>query len=221
MKNTQSKKRNYKKINTTSTGARERIESFLCSDSLSATTAKFLIAFISMGGLMIAGATVPGLIKAIGAFRRIQYGKRKHMAVKKIENSFSYLKKEQYIKVTKEHNGQVQVKLTNKGKKRLVEYSLSSLEIRKPEKWDGKWRVLMFDIPAHSKAYDYARDALRNKIKALGFHQIQKSVWVYPYECEDELLFIAEMFKVQNYVEIMTVEKILHEKVVRKNFPWL
>ena len=79
----------------------------------------------------------------------------------------------------------------------------------------------MFDIPSYPKKYNYARDALRCKIKELGFYQIQKSAWVYPYECEDELLFIAGMFQVQKYVEILTVEKLLHEDFVRKKFEFL
>ena len=79
----------------------------------------------------------------------------------------------------------------------------------------------MFDIPSKPKKYDSAREDLRNKIKEIGFVQIQKSVWAYPYECEDELLFIAEAFKVQEYVEILTVERVLHEKVLRKKFPSL
>jgi hypothetical protein len=219
MKNFNREKNDYIKENQESS-IRKMVDNFLCSDSISATTAKFLLAFISMGGIIIVGATVPGLVKAIGTFKSIQYRKKRH-AQKKIENSFSYLKKKQLIKVVKERDGRVQVELTNKGKIRLAEYSLSSLDIKKPKKWDGKWRVLMFDIPAHSKTYDYARDALRNKIKSLGFYQVQKSVWVYPYECEDELLFIAEMFKVQDYIEIMTVEKMLHEKDIREKFQLL
>lgn len=199
---------------------KERIEGFLFSDSLSATTVKFLLMFIAVGGIAIVGANFPGLIKAINAFKRMGNNHRglSKYQKKKVSDSFTYLKKKQFIKVLKSSDSKVTVILTNKGKKRLAEYSLDILEIKKPEIWDRKWTVLTFDIPAHPKSYNYAREALRKKIKNLGFYQIQKSVWVYPYECEDEILFIAEMFNVQKYIEILKVERLLHEDVLKKNF---
>src|SRR3989338_1684208 len=181
---------------------RKKAESFLVSDSPAATATKFLLMFTAIGGISIVGATLPGLVKAIGFFANEAKKKNRYPKVK-IKNSFEYLKKKQFIEIVKEKNGKIQVRLTNKGKKRLAEYSLDMLEIKKPKK------------------YDYARDALRDKVKELGFYQIQKSVWVYPYECEDELLFIAEVFKVQQYIEILTVEKLLHENLVRKKFTFL
>jgi len=63
-----------------------------------------------------------------------------------------------------------------------------------------------------------AREALRKKIKELGFYQFQGSVWFYPYPCEDELLAMAEFFKASEYIEIMTVERVLHEKELKKYF---
>ena len=37
-------------------------------------------------------------------------------------------------------------------------------------------------------------------------------------DCEDEILFIAEVFNVEKYIEIITAEKALHEKVLRNTF---
>ncbi|MEK9151310.1 MAG: hypothetical protein AAB547_01620 [Patescibacteria group bacterium] len=176
---------------------------------------------VAMGGIMFVGATLPGLVKGIGTFSRSHKSYRKtrmRYSEKQISNSFAYLKKKQLIKLVQESGGKITVQLTNQGEKRLTSYSLDMLKIKKPKKWDGKWRVLMFDIPTHPKSYNSARDALRNKIKELGFYQIQKSVWVYPYECEDELLFVAEMFKVQRYIEILTADRMLHENVLKKKF---
>ena len=199
---------------------KERVEDFLLSDSPTMTATKFLLAFAALGGVAIVGANVPGLFRLINDFSRRHRFKTDY-SQKKIENSFAYLRKKQLLEIVGEKNGKVQVKLTNKGKKRLAEYSLDMLEIKKPKKWDGKWRILMFDIPVHPKRYNAAREALRNKIKELGFYQIQKSVWVYPYECEDEVLFIAEMFQVQRYIEILVVEKLLHADVLEKRFSHL
>ena len=76
----------------------------------------------------------------------------------------------------------------------------------------------MFDIPTKPKIYNQAREALRLKIKELGFFQMQKSAWVCPYECEDELLFVAELYHVEKYIEVLTVEKLLHESILKRKF---
>jgi DNA-binding transcriptional regulator PaaX len=77
---------------------------------------------------------------------------------------------------------------------------------------------LIFDIPTKPKIYNQAREALRNKIKKLGFYQMQKSVWAYPYECEDEILFVAEIFQVQRHIEIITADKVMHENILKRKF---
>lgn len=225
MKNTHERKmKKYYKENNPRRNFNDRVEKFLLSDTVPATTTKFLLAFVAVGGVIFVGATLPGLVKMIDSFRRRSWNQKKvkdDYSEKKISNSFAYLKKNKLIEVLKEGDGKVKVKLTNKGKNRLAEYSLDMLKIKTPEKWDGKWRVLMFDIPSYPKINNSARDALRNKIKELGFYQVQKSVWVYPYECEDEILFVAEMFQVQQYIEILLVEKVLHADVLKKVFPHL
>src|SRR3990167_2211250 len=65
------------------------------------------------------------------------------------------------------------------------------------EKWDKKWRVVIFDIPEKSRM---ARDALRRKLKELEFRELQKSVFVHPYECKKEIDFIIEFFNLRHYV---------------------
>ena len=133
-------------------------------------------------------------------------------------SALNNLKQRKLVEIIKEKNGKFQVKLTNKGQRRSKDFYLQNLKIKKPQTWDGKWRILIFDIPSRPKIFDQARNALRNKIKELKFRQLQKSAWVFPYECEDEILFIAELYNVQKYIEIITAEKILHEEELKKSF---
>jgi len=86
------------------------------------------------------------------------------------------------------------------GGKRLLEYNLDKLVIKKPKRWDGHWRIVIFDIPESKKQ---ARDALVFKLKQLGLYQLQKSVYVYPYNCEDEIDFIAEVFEIKSHVRFL------------------
>jgi CRISPR-associated endonuclease Cas2 len=164
---------------------------------------------VALGGVAFIGALVPGLISLASEFK--PDGKNKYTR-KEIKNAAYNLKKRKLIKIIEDNNGKITVKLTNKGENRIKEIVFEDLKIQKSKKWDKKWRILIFDIPTKPKMYNRARDAMRQKIKELGFFQLQKSVWIYPYECEDELLLIAEIYNVQKYIEILTVEKLLHEK---------
>src|SRR3989338_5497572 len=102
-------------------------------------------------------------------------------------------------------DGSVSVVLTNEGKKRHLGYEVESIKIRKPTRWDGMWRVVIFDIPESER---WGRDALAAKLRQLGFKPIQKSVFIHPYECQDELDFIIEVFNVRPYVRTLLVKDI-------------
>jgi len=194
---------------------KKTVEDFFYSDSIPATATKFLLMTVALGGVAFVGALVPGLISLSREFK--PNGKNKYTK-KEIKNAAYNLKKRKLIEIIEDNNGKVTVKLTNKGQKRIKEIVFEDLIISKPKKWDKKWRVLIFDIPTKPKMYNRARDAIRHKIKALGFFQLQKSVWIYPYECEDEILLVAEIYNVQKYIEILTVEKFLYEKELTKYF---
>ncbi|MBU1457105.1 CRISPR-associated endonuclease Cas2 [Patescibacteria group bacterium] len=72
--------------------------------------------------------------------------------------------------------------LTDVGRNKLLE-QFPLLEWRK-KKWDGFWRVVMYDFPETEKG---KRDSLRNFLKKLGFAQWQISVWVSPHPVIDKL----------------------------------
>ena len=195
---------------------RERIEDFLHSDTPAATATKILLGMAGLGLLVFGGAVVPGILKIMKNFESSgAKGDENKYTRKQINNALSNLKRQKLIKIIKEKDGRFKIKLTNRGKKRMLKLSLENVHIQKPKTWDKKWRVVIFDVP---NDFNPAREALRRKMKKLGFKQLQKSVWVHPYDCEDEILFIAEVLKVEEYVEIITAEKVLHEKVLKKSF---
>lgn len=103
--------------------------------------------------------------------------------------------------------------LSDKGKIKALTYHFQEMKIKNIP-WDGKWRVVIFDIPEKLKN---ARNALRNKIKELGFYELQKSVFVLPYECRDEINFIIEFYNLRKYVRYGTFDFIdndLHLKTI-------
>jgi len=105
--------------------------------------------------------------------------------------------------------------ITEKGRAKLLRYNLDDMEIKKPKKWDKIWRVVTFDIPEKKKA---SRNALRSKLKELGFSQFHKSVFVYPYPCLDEIQFIEEIFNISPYVNFIEAKTIDNDEWLKEKF---
>jgi hypothetical protein len=98
-------------------------------------------------------------------------------------------------------DGSLKIVLKSRGRQIALRYKFNELRIKIPPRWDGKWRLVMFDIPHTKKS---AREALRQKLKELGFYQLQKSVFIFPYECANEIDFISEVFEIRNHILLIT-----------------
>ncbi len=104
-----------------------------------------------------------------------------------------------------QRDGTMQLVLTEEGKRKVTQFHPESMRIQKPQRWDGLWRMVFFDIPERKKK---GRDALSALLKRLEFYPMQKSVFVHPYECKDEVTFVAEMFGLAPYVCFMRAKDI-------------
>lgn len=92
-------------------------------------------------------------------------------------------------------------RLTNSGKERAlwlkVKYGT--------EKWDGKWRVVVWDIPEKRRQ---ARDLLRFKLKQLGFTQWQKSIWASKADCTEILRDFIKEVGIEDWVMVIESDNI-------------
>jgi len=95
-------------------------------------------------------------------------------------------------------------RLTPLGVKKLSLYKFNEIKINRG-KWDGFWRLIVFDIPETERQ---GRDALRKVLQHFGFYSLQKSVFIYPYECKNEIDYIVEIFNLGRYVNFMIVKEI-------------
>lgn len=73
------------------------------------------------------------------------------------------------------------------------------------ESWDGKWRVVIWDIPEKRKTI---RDVLRYKLKQLGFKYLQKSVWVSKKNCKRELREFIRKVGIEDWVVVLESDDI-------------
>jgi len=137
------------------------------------------------GAIYVAASSPYFVLNLQRNFRRWQRYKNK-----KISDAFYRLRKEGCL-IMEKKNHQIYISLTEKGKKKAGWLQIDSLKIKRPKKWDGKWRLVIFDISQIKKLY---REAFRGKLKELGFYPLQKSVWIYPFDCRAEIELLKEFF---------------------------
>lgn len=159
--------------------------------------AKQMVIAIGILGIVSAVMVAPGLARAIPLLRKID--------IARINQELKRLHKRGLIEIIKRKNGIVAVTLTKEGKRKLARYQIDLLEIEKPKKWDGKWRIIIFDIPVKK---NIARELLRRKMKNLGFYKLQASVFVYPFPCYEVVKFLRDYFGVSSEVEYLEVESL-------------
>lgn len=126
-----------------------------------------------------------------------------------------YLKRSGYFKYEQKGDKFV-IRLTEKGK-HLIEYSdFEEFEFDEPKKWDGKWHLLMFDIPETNRK---SRNTIQYKLKQLGMKQLQNSVYVH-YNSTAELAKIIRQTHpaIESLIISATVDKIDGEKQLLKAF---
>lgn len=107
------------------------------------------------------------------------------------------------------------LRLTQKGKRRLQSLELRDYQIPTPKRWDGKWRVLIFDIPERRKG---VRDKVRQALVRVGFIRLQDSVWIFPYDCEELMVLLKADFKIGKDMLYMIVELLEYDRSIRDHF---
>lgn len=112
-------------------------------------------------------------------------------------------------------DGTVTLILTKQGKALALTYDIENIKILPMKRWDGKWRIVLFDIPEKHKK---ARDALSKTLKRAGFYQFQKSVFVHPFECRNEVDFVIEFFSMRSFVRFILADHIDNEFHIKKYF---
>lgn len=196
------------KLNLIKTENLSKLGEYLETNTVGSKISEIALTLIALGIASGVAILAIGLGNAIQIFDTKEYG-RKYSKKQRV-SVLNSLHKQRLIT-----NSNGKISLTNKGDDALLRFRLRHLKIKKPNKWDGHWRVIIFDIPTKNKK---SRDALRFALKRLGFIQFQKSVWINPFPCQNEINFIAEYFKVSKYIELMVVKSITSETKFKKAF---
>lgn len=131
-----------------------------------------------------------------------------------VRRAANRLKRQKLVKIY-EKDGQEIIEITERGKQKILKYKFEAIKIPQQKKWDNIWRIVAFDIPEKHKR---ARDALRMKLKKLGFLKLQQSVFIYPFQCKNEVDFIAGFFGIKKYISYIEAQKIENDDKIKNHF---
>ena len=123
-------------------------------------------------------------------------------------NAIRRMKKEGFIKEQKK-NQQKRFTITEKGKLKILGLN------QKVQEWDGKWRIVIFDIPERKRDL---RDFFRGKLQELGYRFLQESVWICPYNIADKVEDLIALCGVGNYIHYLVVEELDNRNILMKLF---
>lgn len=181
---------------------------------LSKAVLEIVILGLISGGGSWTRPTLPLMIKAI--IEALKEYKKLNIEEKKVKRILENFEKKDLLSLF-EKDGNVYVKSLNKDNSTLIKYSLKPiLDFKKQKKeWKGKWYLVFFDVPEIQRN---KRNYLRIFLKKLGFYPYQKSVYLFPYECEDEIKLIKKIVEGGKYIKYIVAEKIEDETEAKRFF---
>lgn len=171
------------------------------------------LSLVSGGGTPLR-PTLPIMLSSIKEI--IQELKKIKVEQEKLKKSLEKLEKREIVDLI-EKGDKVYVYVRDYKNIHLIKYSIKSLLDfkRKEKKWDGRWFLVFFDVPEIQRN---KRNFLRRFLKYLGFYPYQKSVYLFPYECEKEVNLIKKMVEGGKYLSYIIAEKIDREDEAKKFF---
>lgn len=152
------------------------------------------------------------------AFGQLLKHRDKQKNWQKLYRSIAYLRSKKLVETKKLRSGQIEVKIMSAGQEFIGRTDIDNLKIEKPDTWDKRFRLVIFDIPKDKHS---ARTTFLRKLKELDFLMIQKSVWLHPYDCINEIALLRRLFEIESCVKVVLVEAFEGDYNIRKHFSLL
>jgi DNA-binding transcriptional regulator PaaX len=169
-----------------------------------------LLATVAIAGLITMIAVAPNAIQALPFFG---IGRRSNDRKYYIKTRIEKLCEKGYLARVRK-NGVYYFELTKSGRIKLAKLNLAHYEIKKG-KWDGLWRLVMFDIKEIRRD---DRDMFRIQLERLDFCRLQNSVWVTPYDCGDLIVLLKTEFSFGWQVVYAVAKHIENDRQLREYF---
>jgi len=174
-----------------------------------------VLKLVGAGAFLAASVAFPKLPKAIKPlFLSDESEVWKRFNIPYLRRTLKRLEKQKLVEIGFEGDQQT-VKITNGGRRRILKYSLAELTIQKPKFWDGKWRLISYDIP---KNLNSLRKAFREYLEFWKFYPLHESVFLHAYPCEREVDFLREYLGIGEFVRLFLVDRIENDASYKEFF---
>lgn len=171
---------------------------------------KTILILLAIGGALTVATIAPNIFGAMGRLNN----RKRFFHKNDFRVATKYLRNKKFIRIKKDDNA-YRIQLTEQGFNTVISHSFNTLKIKKETPWDGIWHIVIFDIPDKRR---WARDTLRMRLRMLGFHQVQKSVFIIPYPCDKELNFLTSLLNVEECVRLIKTREINNDSDLKEIF---
>lgn len=172
------------------------------------------ILILLLGGVTLSLSGARGYSSRV--FKAI-YKEWRRIDQRNFSRSLRSLCEQKLLEETRHPDGAITLRLTEQGKRYASYSSLfgSTIKIKRPKKWDKLWRLVIFDIPEKKRAF---RNILRSHLKTIGFIELQKSAFIFPFPCEKEIACLTELYNATSFIRVATIQTIDNEKTLKQRF---
>ena len=174
---------------------------------------KVLLNSVAAAGMLGVAVLAPNALQVLGQLGLV--GQGRHGRNSNLSRSMKRLLENEALKFQATSSGKKYLTITEKGRQQLNILEARDFNLEKPKRWDRKWRVVIFDIGEKQRRI---RDQLRITLNKIGFVKLQKSVWVYPYDCEDFMMLLKTNFELGRNLLYLVVDEIEDDQWLKKIF---
>lgn len=177
---------------------------------------RLVMLLLAKGAALATVLAMPGTARLFKDFNRddSDWQEWKMFNREYLRRTIKKLEKQKLVEIGQEGDKGV-VKLTENGRKKVLKFGLESLVITKPERWNGHWTLVFYDVVNGRKT---VREKLRHYLLCAGFYQLQESVYLHAYPCEKEIDFLRHFLGVAGEVRILFADKIENDQMFRDYF---
>lgn len=167
---------------------------------------EIILKTIATAGVISVALMAPNVIGAMGKLGILPYRRNREV----VKSAADRLKRKGLIKF---EDGRYS--LTALGDTVWQRWQLSGYKLGKQNKWDRKWRVIIFDIPEKKRK---TRTEVRRIFTQAGLRRLQDSVWIYPHDCEDVIGLLKIELGVGKDILYMVVDQLENDRRLREEF---
>lgn len=167
--------------------------------------------------LLLTGLALPFTRSATAQYRLMRDAAKEWRAITRtgLPRTVRLLEEKKLVKLVRSGGDVLLVRPTRKGKERVSLAQLLDMKLVVKKKWDGRWRLVAFDIPEEKRGM---RNLLRQCLKNWDFYRFQASVFISPYDCREEVEFLIRSCDGERYIRFIEAAHISRDRDLRKYF---